>query len=120
MRTAVLVAALALGAFAPPAGEYPDWPGKYLTAEEKAVCRAEGGKPATLGPAHAEYCERRYADGGRKCTDSSQCEGKCLSKTMYGDLSEDDPPVVGICQRVYPHRGCIIEVVDGRTPNVVC
>ncbi|MFZ9396204.1 MAG: hypothetical protein ACO25F_09120 [Erythrobacter sp.] len=91
-----------------------------MTAEEKRACRAEGGKPFTLGPAHGQYCQRRYADGGRACTDSSQCEGKCEAKSMRTDEAENDPPVVGMCQRVYPKQGCTIEVIDGRTPGMAC
>ena len=117
MRLVVFGWVLVLAACAPQSHGYPDWSGKYMSAAEKKVCRANIGKPISLGPAHAEYCEYRYVDGGKKCTDSNQCEGKCLSRTLNAD---SDEAVVGQCQRVYPDPGCSIEVIDGRTHEMIC
>jgi hypothetical protein len=118
IRFLALVSALAIAACAPQpkAGDYPDWSGKHLSKEQVAQCRADGGKPVSRGEAHGEYCERRYPDAGKRCTDSSQCQGKCMVEEFV-EPQAAGKPFAGKCQPVYPYPGCFGEVVNGRAPE---
>lgn len=64
--------------------------------KERASCAAEGGNWSPEGPFHYGRCTRFTADAGKACTDSEECEGRCVL--------EQTPPVpgkvVGRCSKV--------------------
>lgn len=45
-----------------------------------ASCKASGGKWIKVGRAQTPMCDMPYADAGKACSDSDQCEGTCISK----------------------------------------
>ena len=56
-------------------------------------------------------------DAGQRCTDSSQCEGRCLLKPLVtGGTSE----VIGQCQVSKPFFGCFQEMRSGMVMPKLC
>ena len=96
----------------------PQLPGPKgtLSAVERATCIATGGKVERAGMLGAERCTRTFRDGGMTCSDSSQCQGKCLSGTDTANQSG----ITGTCQLTDNPFGCFAEVKDGNTEFALC
>ncbi len=63
-------------------------------------------------------CVLRYQDAGKRCSDSSQCEGRCLAN---GDsFPAEGKEAVGECQPTSDSCGCWAEIRDGRALRPVC
>ncbi len=80
-------------------------------------CRARGGHSAR-GPFNEHYCKIALPDGGRACTDPTQCVGNCI----YGnDISSPvKGSVVGSCQKANSQYGCYFTVRKGRATDPQC
>jgi len=91
-------------------------PLEAMTAAQREVCLASGGRVERRGMAGAQVCVRAYADGGNSCIDGSQCQGRCMTE---GSMQL---PVngAGICQRDDALFGCFGEVENGRVVGGVC
>ncbi len=50
-------------------------------SSDAVKCRSENGIWGRWGLAPVSSCRHRTKDGGKACTSSSQCEGKCIAKT---------------------------------------
>ncbi len=98
----------------PPGGGIPEAP--KMTTLEKATCLATGGKIEKAGILGAERCTRPYGDGGMVCSDSSQCQGKCLAGTDDANKTG----ITGTCQRTDNPFGCFAEVKNGKTEFGLC
>jgi hypothetical protein len=69
-------------------------------------------------------CLAPFRDAGKACTDSSQCEGKCLvdmvivcergKECSNPEFPKPGQPFVGICQRDDRFCGSFIEIVKGQ------
>lgn len=75
----------------------------YLTAEQQRdvdACDAKGGK--IYGSAEGEVvCALPYADAGKECTSSDQCEGDCVTHKL------SDLGIKGTCQiNTFGNNGC--------------
>ena len=46
----------------------------------KTVCELSGGKWERIGA--ADHCNPKATDGGKACTDTSQCQGACLVESI--------------------------------------
>lgn len=132
----VLAGALALAACAPqdgpqppvkppatPAGETsrPGGFAREMSAADRAACEQSGGTVQRRGRIGMEQCVHRFADAGKTCTDTSQCEGKCVASA--GAVSPDKPaagPITGQCQADDKLYGCYAEVVGGKAPAAIC
>jgi hypothetical protein len=59
---------------------------KECIAELKEECKLLGGKwlGEVIGRGRQWGCERPTKDGGKSCTDSSQCESTCLANAPSG------------------------------------
>jgi len=95
--------------------EFPLLPGTMPIAD-KIKCIAEGGFVERAGMAGFERCTKRFSDGGKICTDSSECEGKCFSNTATANQSN----VTGNCQKTDNPFGCRAEVSNGKTGFALC
>lgn len=52
------------------------------TSIQSYFCERKGGAPhVNLGG--YQYCANSYSDGGKECTDSSECEGRCYLSWEY-------------------------------------
>ena len=86
-----------------------------LTVPTVEQCKASGGKVETVGMVGTPACVIPTADAGKMCSDSSECQGRCLVEDWKGDR----PPRVGtqskgICETSNLTFGCIAEVRRGR------
>lgn len=120
---------LALGVFAlgacapqPAAPEAPPAAGEQsfsreMSAADKAACTSAGGTVQRRGRIQAESCVHAFADAGKVCTDSAQCEGKCVGSA--GDATSATA-VKGQCQADDRLFGCYAEVKDGKAVNAIC
>jgi len=91
-------------------------------------CTARGGifHPEGIALARAPICVTPYADGGTRCTDSSQCIGRCLvdlaPRNWNDPLPRRGAPAVGSCEPGNATGGtCTAEVRRGGIASpVVC
>ncbi|MFC3214816.1 MULTISPECIES: hypothetical protein [Novosphingobium] len=88
-----------------------------LSAADRAACTSGGGTVQRRGRASMEMCVRSYADAGKQCTDSSQCEGRCIgSKDDMGKTAN----ISGQCQADNRLFGCVAEVHGGSRVDLLC
>ena len=88
-----------------------------LTAQQRAACKAKGGKPVHVR-FHLESCVRPTSDAGKACRDTSACQGICEApfgtargKRVQGQCSAQAADIRG---------GCVNEVVAGRSAGDFC
>lgn len=122
MRFAVVMvalAALAVNGCAPAAPPQSQAGGQSfardMSAADRASCTAAGGRVERRGRLGAELCVRPFADAGKACTDSAQCEGKCVAQG-----NTDVPATAGQCQADDRLFGCYAEIQGGRTASTLC
>ena len=84
----------------------------------KAACRAKGGTIRKVCRLQQPACVVPYSDGGKRCTDNSQCKGKCILDIDHAPAP--DEIVVGRCLRDDDPCGCRVEVVAGKVAGGGC
>jgi hypothetical protein len=88
---------------------------------EVQACAARGGAYQRLGLLQTSVCVFPYPDGGKTCSDDSQCQGGCLA-----DVGHMDRPlragerVKGACRPTSDGFGCSTHVKNGRALNTMC
>ena len=114
LRNAVLLASAILAAFTTLnscAG-----PAKRLPAAELHQCVASGGFESR-SPFGLPFCQFRYGDGGKICSDKTDCQGRCLVD-IEGGPSDPVPkpgsPAQGRCEAVKSTFGCFAKVEAGK------
>ncbi|WP_156841360.1 hypothetical protein [Novosphingobium aquimarinum] len=88
---------------------------KAMSPAKRAQCEASGGTVEARGMAGMEACLHTYADGGKACTDSSQCEGKCV-----GQPGPETQQTAGSCQKDDKLFGCYSEILGGKPAYAIC
>lgn len=78
--------------------------------EEKTKCLADGGQWKRMGIMQSGGCLLPSRDGGKSCTNSSQCQFKCLA---IARPPTSDTQVVGECARNNDPFGCKAFVEGG-------
>lgn len=73
-----------------PAGEAPPPPPK---SPEQLACERKGGAWSSAGGSGVKACVRRTRDGGKQCSNGTQCEGDCLARSQS-------------CSPIMPLFGC--------------
>jgi hypothetical protein len=83
---------------------------------QRFACERNGGivKQAAFTGRH--ICVAPFKDGGKKCLDSSDCEGECLT---YASLPEGTP-VQGMCEFSIQPGGCFQPVTNGVAGDEMC
>ena len=82
------------------------------------ACSNSGGNLERRGLGGALTCVTQYSDAGETCSDSSDCEGACL--TYSADIQEGDS-VLGLCQATEPTRsGCFANIYGGIADAPLC
>ena len=66
----------------------------------KESCEARGGTWYAHYGETLDVCVMPFADGGRRCTSSAECEGECVTNVV-SQLGKE-----GICQRTTDSSGC--------------
>ena len=91
---------------------FSEFPG-YFESFDKGVewcneCVDKNGIPrwSPTGP----FCALKTSDGGKICTDSSQCEGICLA--------ENENSKFGKCSDIDAGIGCVFEMHSGKALEV--
>ncbi len=80
--------------------------------QQKNECLAKKGKWGPVGLSRKDVCNLPTADGGKKCTDSEQCQGACLA--------EEPGATSGQCSSWTIMRGCYAFVNDGKAGGLLC
>lgn len=88
---------------------------RRLSSEEQRACVAAGGKVerVLIG---AEGCVRPTTDGGKYCSDKSQCQGAC--NAPFGALPGE--AVAGKCASEVGRYGCRNHVNSGQASGEFC
>ncbi len=104
MKPVLLLAALLLGSCAPTPPDAPRV--NPFWSQARQDCVREGGRWGKGGLLQLEMCFPHYADAGKACTASSQCEGQCDADTRQCTASfsfgcqsylDDNGETVSIC-----------------------
>lgn len=107
----------------------------HATKEEAVTCEfRHSGRLIKVGMAQCHHCVIEFSDGGKECTDGSQCMGACVlayyeveekygkkfdeffdkQQNMYHDLT-------GYCAKNNePLFGCNAVINNGSTKGVIC
>lgn len=88
-----------------------------MSAAEKAACASSGGTVQRRGRIQAESCARSFVDAGKVCTDSAQCQGKCLGEVADTAATSQ---VSGQCQAHDQLFGCYSAIKGGKGINAIC
>lgn len=84
-----------------------------------ADCLARGGRMQPVGRMQTMQCVVRYADAGKRCTDSDQCAGECRVADVTARPAEG-AAVAGVCQADSNRFGCFTRVEDGKAEATLC
>jgi hypothetical protein len=81
------------------------------------VCAAKGGTVRPVCISRAPMCVIPYSDAGKRCTDKSQCKGRCLTDT---GPRPGKKKVEGRCEANNDPCGCFQTVEKGRLGSALC
>lgn len=85
---------------------------------EIADCIAGGGEMLPGGMLQSIQCVTPYSDGGKTCTDSTDCEGLC---TTDDERWPHDADIKGpVCEFTDSPFGCRAEVKNGVADFALC
>lgn len=84
-----------------------------------ADCIRRNGTMQPVGRMRTMQCVVRYADAGKRCTDSDQCAGECRTADVTARPAQG-ATVAGICQADSNRFGCFTRVEDGRAEATLC
>ena len=76
-------------------------------------CEKLGGKIDRGNPGHKPLCSFPTSDGGKECTDSSQCESRRCYAPFPRDLNVSQN-ITGICGSWTLDFGCMDVVTNGK------
>ncbi|WP_454797367.1 hypothetical protein [Novosphingobium lindaniclasticum] len=104
---------------AQPAGNGEAGPGysRDMSAADRTACEGSGGSVQRRGRLGMEQCVHAFADAGKQCTDSSQCQGKCIGSA---GAASADASASGTCQADDRLFGCHAEIKGGKAVNAIC
>ncbi|MDO8558680.1 MAG: hypothetical protein Q7S09_05910 [bacterium] len=84
--------------------------------EEKAACAQKGGEWTRVDLAGDKICNMPTTDGGKACTDRSECQGACVGEHASGDTSGDTS---GKCSG-YIWVNCVNQIIKGKSQGLLC
>ena len=120
MRGLLILGSALLASACVPA-EAPDTEQPFQTTlsdADRATCAADGGTVERRGRLGAELCVVPFADAGKSCTDSSQCEGQCIAEETGPQPSAQNPK--GMCQADDRLFGCYSTIENGKIATTIC
>ena len=126
MSSSRALIALVLVAFLSGCSSWNDWRMQRSLESSRAAalakidqeqCRAEAGTIRGVGMFGTPACVKPYADGGRPCSDGSECTGLCKApeSSIVGSRS------TGTCQKdTHDFYGCYDKIETGTVVAGVC
>lgn len=89
------------------------------TASAAADCAARGGRMLPQGRMQSLQCVVSYADAGKRCTDSGDCQGACRIEDA-AQAPRAGAAAVGQCAATNSRFGCYTPVEDGKAGATIC
>lgn len=84
----------------------------------KISCESKGGIWGTIGLDQKASCNLPTTDGGKACTDGSQCQaGVCIAPTPQEGIIAAKPPTCPSYKRVV---GCFNIYTNNEPPRTLC
>lgn len=89
-----------------------------LETSERRTCVASGGYES-----HSAFgvpiCQSRYADGGKACSDKTDCDGECRVDTdqMTSPMPQPGQSLQGVCQTKRYEPGCYVVIQGGKVSS---
>ena len=114
---AVMALAPALGCASPNGIRH-----KPVTAAQRAECAARGGAIEGVGMFGTPSCVIPYADAGKACSNTSDCQGACLFNLDGSDrpIPKVGEPMTGTCEATNSTFGCFTEIDQGKAKASIC
>jgi len=94
-------------------------PQNFDEADQQA-CSDFGGNYVRAGLAGYYNCFVDYADGGKACSDVSDCQGRCMAKNAQAFDPDAQGGQTGTCQLTDSPFGCYAEIVNGVVQPGLC
>jgi len=98
---------------------------QLVEPKDKESCESLGGTwSGESGPVLGGYCILPTRDASKECSDSDQCEGRCIA-----ELTKDEKDSINAGQEIYrngtctsymPVFGCHNLVEDGKVEGEIC
>lgn len=92
-------------------------PKGHCISDNAQRCAERGGDWRRVCLAQSLYCVPIFADAGKPCTNSSECQGGCVPRPSLFNPTE---PVVGECAKDGDPCGCFSWVEKGRVVQGPC
>lgn len=98
--------------------------GVMATPAEIKLCKDVGGKIIKSPSLHRDFCQVPYLDAGKVCSDSSECQGTCMTRninpTYAKNLKINPGTMRGFCQKTNISFGCFMEIKLGEKGHILC
>jgi hypothetical protein len=85
-----------------------------LREEGLRTCESRGNRIVSFD--EWIWCAENYNDGGKVCSDSSECEGACIAERFV----QAGVATTGICQAQAPVSACYKEITNGVAGQTSC
>ena len=92
-------------------------PGQTPSAAQTASCTTRGGEFRRSGLAGFWLCVVPYADAGKPCSDTSDCQGGCMTGPNQTPVRGQAP---GVCAASNSQFGCYSRVENGVVGPGLC
>lgn len=88
------------------------------SAEITKACRAQGGEVMKTGRAQCYRCVMSYADAGKACKDSADCQGACETSGEF--INSGLANQIGQCASNNNPFGCRQTIEKGVAQSAIC
>jgi len=92
-------------------------PNETPTAAQTSACTTRGGEFRRSGLAGFWLCVVPYADAGKPCSDTADCQGGCLAPPNQTPVRGEAP---GVCAASNSQFGCYSRVENGVVGPGLC
>lgn len=99
-------------------------PAKIQVPANQGACESSGGTWGPVGFSEVPICVMLTYDGGKECSDSSECQATCEAELVeedYDNLAKGIPVYKkGRCTSSTSPVGCHTYVVNGKVGQMLC
>ena len=95
---------------------------RLAKVKSQTICERLGGEMRSVCMMGMQTCVVPYSDGGKSCTDSTQCMGDCWISLDREEVTVPKlgQPTTGVCQENTDHCGCFVRVTGGKAEKGIC